>query len=933
MSGFPARRANALPSAQDASHHFGTDRARIPGSEIFMPNIASKPDKNKFCKLRNLRNESDVEQNFIVRLLDDLGFTEDFRETKTGLRPESIDKGRRRRLYVPDYVCYLDKAHKLPGLVVDAKRPTAHVQEGVADAQLYASVLRRKLGQPKPDQFCLGSNGTNTVVLHYDSEVPRHALAFADFSDGNPLYEAFKVDLCRTAVTYRHAPAVSDFIFKKPDVKTVRALFEACHDVIWKREFESPVPAFWEFCKLMFIKLHEDRRLHADDKLQPLLQAGLPLPTTRVIFSVDYLDRVTNDSNPNPIAAIFETIRDELETQVLSGKKKRIFNRDERLKLEPLTIRRVVGLLEHHDLIQIDEDLNGRLFQTFLSATMRGKQLGQFFTPRTVVEFMCDLAELRVTKEPPYAPLVLDACCGTGGFLIEAMAKLTRQLKEGPLAQVLSEKEKRKIDRAIKDDRLLGIDAGKDPPVARIARINMYLHGDGGSRIYSADALDKSVRIPATASPEQKEELRQLQGLLTGPNAIQVDVVLTNPPFSMKKEAKETDQREILQEYESAFVAKSGSKKLRPSLKSNVMFLERYHDLLRPGGRFITVIDESVLNTITAADHRARLFRHFYIRAVISLPQDAFVEAGANVKTSILFLDRKEEPGDDQPVTFYGRSENIGYKGARLNESVSDLPQVFAAFREFQQTGQASCGPKAHWTDRSRFFAIRLYEPTERMDFEWHDPRHTEMERRLRKIAEEKGYVVQALGGEGGLCSFVGGKTGDEYVSEGVPILKVRNVTGEGIDWNTDFVLPVFYEANPATHVQRGDVLVTTTGLGTIGRVALFDTDEPCMTDGHITTLRLAVPRHMDPDFLVHYLRSPLGQMQMDRYTVGCTGQVELNDRDLRQLKVIYPKDSDEQNAVLSEAKQHEETANRHREEHQRYRALSRTEFERLLGL
>ena len=897
-----------------------------------MPKTAPKLTKNKFCKLPNLRNESDVEQNFIVRLLDDLGFTEDYRETKASLRPKRIDKGRR-RLYIPDYVCYLDTAHKLPVIVVDAKAPAGDAMEGVADAQLYASVLRRKLAEPKPDQFCIGSNGHNTVVLHYDSDVPRHALPFMDFLDSNPRYRAFHSELCRTAVTHRTSTAANDFVFKKPEMKAVRALFEACHDVIWKREFESPGAAFWEFCKLMFIKLHEDRRLHEDGKLQPLLQAGQPLPRAKVMFSVDYLDRMTNDSNPNPIATIFGTIRDNLEAQVLSGEKKRIFDHDERVRLEPLTIRRVVGLLEHHDLIQIDEDLNGRLFQTFLSATMRGKQLGQFFTPRTVVDFMCDLADLRVTKAPPYAPLVLDACCGTGGFLIEAMAKLTRQLKEGPLAQLLSAREKRKIDQFIKDNQLIGIDAGKDPPVARIARINMYLHGDGGSRIYFADALDKRVGIPATASPEHKQELRQLHNLLAGPDAIRVDVVLTNPPFSMKKEAKETDQNEILREYDSAFIMKKGIKKLRSSLKSNVMFLERYCDLLKSGGRFITVIDESVLNTVTAADHRARLFRHFYLRAVVSLPQDAFREAGANVKTSILVLERKEEPSDDQPATFFGRSENIGYKGARLNESVSDLQRVLAAFREFQETGIAPTVPKRHWTERSHFFAARLTEPTARMDFEWHDPRHAEMGLRLRAIAEEKGYIVQTLGGPEGLCAFVKGKGGDKYVSEGVPILKVRNVTGEGVGWSTDFVLPSFHEANRAAHLRRGDVLLTATGLGTIGRVDLFDSDDPCMTDGHVTTLRLKLPNQMKPDFLVHYLRSPLGQMQMERYTVGYAGQTELNDRDLSKLRVIFPEHAGEQEVVLSAAKQHEERADFLRKEQQRERSLSRTEFERLLGL
>jgi N-6 DNA Methylase len=509
---------------------------------------------------------------------------------------------------------------------------------------------------------------------------------------------------------------------------------------------------------------------------------------------------------------------------------------------------------------------------------------------------------------------------------------MTRQLKDGPLS-ALSKREKDRIDKFIKSERLFGIDAGKDPPIARIARINMYLHGDGGSCIFSADALDKNITISPTALPELKKDLSQLRRFLTGDDRLQFDVVLTNPPFSMKKEAKEDDQCQILQDYKSAYVTRKGVQRLRSSLKSNVMFLERYWDLLREDGRLITVIDESVLNTSSDADHRERLFKNFFIRAVISLPQDAFNEAGANVKTSILVLDRKKEPSDDQPVTFYGRSENIGYKGARINEGLSDLDSVLAAFREFQKSGKAMNQAKAHWTERNRFFVRRLTDPAGRMDFEWQDPRHAEMDSRLQQIAKAKGYVIQEVGGATGLCDLIGGKGAEEYVSEGVPILKVRNITGEGINWNTDFVLRTFYEANPKSHLRLDDVLVTATGLGTIGRVDLFEVSERCMTDGHVTTLRLREPRQITADFLVHYLRSPLGQMQMERYTVGCTGQTELNDPDIAKIRVIYPATAVEQAAVLREAKQYEEAARRAREEHLRNRTLSRTEFERLLGL
>lgn len=889
---------------------------------------------NKYCKLRNLRNESDVEQNFVVSLLDDLGFTEDYRRSKSKLSSVKIGKARSRRTYVPDWVCYLDKSHKQPVLIVDAKSPSESAEDGAADAQLYAAVLRRTLSAPKPDQFCLGSNGHQTVVWHYDTATPRHGLEFGDFEDGNAAYEALTADLRRTSTTHRTHLASNDFVFKKPNVNVVRALFEACHKVIWKSEFKSPVPAFWEFCKLMFIKLHEDAKLHGDPKLKPLLQAGSPLPLHKVVFSVDYLERVTNSSNPNPIAAIFETIRDNLEAQVLSGDKKRIFESNERLTLAPQTIRRVVELLEHHDLIQIDEDLNGRLFQTFLSATMRGKDLGQFFTPRTVVDFMCDIADLRVTKTPPYAPLVLDACCGTGGFLIEAMAKLTRQLKDGPLARTLTERELKKIDKAIKDTRLIGVDAGKDPPVARIARINMYLHGDGGSRVYSADALDKKVRVPPAVNPELRGELHQLKELFSGEAPLDADVVLTNPPFSMSKEAKEPDQRAIMNEYGCAFaVDPKGKKRLRSSINSNVLFLERYRDLLRVGGKLITVIDESVLNTSSAAPHRRDLFRHFYIRAVFSLPQDSFSDAGANAKTSVLFLERKDKPSDDQPVTFFGRSENIGYRAAKLDESASDLPDVLAAFHEFQRTGVAPVVPKTHWTDKSRFYAARLTDPSARIDFEWHDPRHDEMNRRLQDIARDRGYAVCELAGDDGVCSLIQGKTSPTYVSDGVPILKVRNITGEGIDWKTDYVLDDFFNAHPRSHLERGDVLVTTTGLGTIGRADLLNEDIDCMADGHVTALRLTNPRKMEPDFLMHYLRSPLGQMQMERYTVGYTGQRELNDSDLARLLITFPHDREAQDTVALAAQRHDDAALRARREHQENRKLARTEFERLLGL
>lgn len=97
-------------------------------------------------------------------------------------------------------------------------------------------------------------------------------------------------------------------------------------------------------------------------------------------------------------------------------------------------------------------------------------------------------------------------------------------------------------------------------------------------------------------------------------------------------------------------------------------------------------------------------------------------------------------------------------------------------------------------------------------------------------------------------------------------------------------VTRTFYANKQKAQVKKGDVLINSTGDGTIGRVAVYNADFPAIADGHITILRLA--NLDDAWYLGAFLLSELGQLQMYRYINGSSGQVEIYPQDIARVWV-----------------------------------------------
>jgi type I restriction enzyme M protein len=165
-------------------------------------------------------------------------------------------------------------------------------------------------------------------------------------------------------------------------------LLHQCHNVIRNREKLDPAAAFDEIAKILFVKVYVERELRAKRQ-------------RKNVFTVEYLD---DQLGKHPLNTLFAQTKEAYEDD-------QIFEPDEEIRLRAATGREIIKLLERYNLSDTSEDIKGIAFERFLGRTFRG-EIGQFFTPRTIVEFMIRMIE------PKEGDILCDPASGSGGFLI-----------------------------------------------------------------------------------------------------------------------------------------------------------------------------------------------------------------------------------------------------------------------------------------------------------------------------------------------------------------------------------------------------------------------------------------------------------------------------------------------------------------------------------
>ncbi|HJD59050.1 MAG TPA: type I restriction-modification system subunit M [Rickettsia endosymbiont of Ceroptres masudai] len=286
----------------------------------------------------------------------------------------------------------------------------------------------------------------------------------------------------------------------------------------------------------------------------------------------------------------------------------------------------------------IDTDIKGDAFEYFLEkTTSTDNDLGEYFTPRNIVKTIINLID------PKFKETVYDPFCGTGGFLTEAFNYIRDN-------NVINSAEDIEI---LKHYTLYGREI---TTTARIAKMNMILHGDGHSGIQQMNSLEN----PHYVSPLTQEHLK-------------FDIIVTNMPFSQEITKKTIQNSKTVTENHIAPLYYNGIAKNNGDAACVLHCLQS----LKEGGRMALVVPEGFLFRKDIAKVRQLLLSKAKLQAVISLPQGTFLPYTA-VKTSILYFTNAHTSNHQKEYFFY-EAKNIGVtldNKKRKIKGINDLDKI-----------------------------------------------------------------------------------------------------------------------------------------------------------------------------------------------------------------------------------------------------------------
>lgn len=279
------------------------------------------------------------------------------------------------------------------------------------------------------------------------------------------------------------------------------------------------------------------------------------------------------------------------------------------------------------------QDILNMFFIAFNKYTGKADK-NQAFTPDHITEFMCRVTGVDRTKR------VLDATCGSGSFLVQAMVKELADCKRGK-----REDEANDLIRKVKEEHIYGIEV--EEKAYGLSTTNMLIHGDGNSNIKFGSCFD-------------------LKGFIKDADP---DIILMNPPYNAKPIG-------IPAKYKASW---GNSKNGKEDPTKGFVFVHYLSDVIKEtndkrekDGKPRKMVKMAVLLPVAAAigtkaiiqNEKISMLKNNTLEAVFTLPNEIFYPgASASACCMVFTLGEPHIKADGtMKETFFGYYKEDGFK-------------------------------------------------------------------------------------------------------------------------------------------------------------------------------------------------------------------------------------------------------------------------------
>ncbi len=336
------------------------------------------------------------------------------------------------------------------------------------------------------------------------------------------------------------------------------------------------------------------------------------------------------------------------------------------------------------------QDTQGDIYEYLLSEITSAGKLGQFRTPRHIIQLICELVD------PKLGDTICDPACGTGGFLLGAYQHIVTAytnkehqktdengLTRGDLGDKLTDERQW---HHLKEKTFYGYDM--DESMVRIGLMNLMMHGISSPNIEQKDTLSKKY----------DEDGRY-------------DVIMANPPFKGSIDKGDINESLSLN-----------------TTKTELLFINKIIQSLKIGGRAGVIVPDGVLFGSSNAHKQARqmLLNDCELQGVISMPSGVF-KPYAGVSTAILIF---VKGGETEKVWFYDMQSD-GYslddKRTKINGG-GDLPDIVDKWKTRKEQTENKLNSKFFYVDKKEIedngfdLSINRYKVTDHEDVSYEDP-------------------------------------------------------------------------------------------------------------------------------------------------------------------------------------------------------------------